>query len=381
MNVHDPSAAPSTDPAAELAATTARPFGEAMSMPKGVYTSDAFLARELEHVFRRDWICVGRASALARPGDYLTYDLAGEPVMVVRDADGRLRAQSNVCRHRMSVLLEGRGNVARITCPYHGWVYNLDGHLRGAPYMAGNTAFRRDEICLPQIRCEEWLGWVMVTLDPDAPPVAERLAGLAAELEPFGMEHYIEDFQETFVWDTNWKILAENFMESYHLPVCHAATIGGLSDIEASALPPGAPAYNIHTIQKDPSFTLSVAHPTNTRLKGEWRLRTAIMAIYPSLLITLSPGYFWYLSLHPRGVGKVHVTFGGGLAPEFMADPASAEHFKELRKLLEHVNDEDKGCTERVYRGVSATLSAPGPLSPMERPLYDFARYLAERVA
>jgi phenylpropionate dioxygenase-like ring-hydroxylating dioxygenase large terminal subunit len=281
----------------------------------------------------------------------------------------------------MSVMLEGRGNASRITCPYHGWVYNLDGRLRGAPHMAGNAAFRRDQICLPQVRCEEWLGWVMVTLNPDAPPVAEALAGLAAEIGPFGMENYVEDFQETFLWDTNWKILAENFMESYHLPVCHGATIGGLSDIEASALPPGAPAYNIHTIQKDPSFTLSVAHPSNTRLTGDWRLKTAIITIYPALLITLSPGYFWYLSLHPEGPGKVRVLYGGGLAPEFLDDPDAARHFAALKALLGEVNMEDKGCTERVFRGVSADLSAPGPLSPMERPLYDFQRYLADRIA
>ncbi|HEU0223296.1 MAG TPA: Rieske 2Fe-2S domain-containing protein, partial [Paracoccaceae bacterium] len=352
----------SQDPIAELRATAALPFGEARAMPKSVYTSETVLARELERIFRREWICVGRASSLKAPGDYLTYDLAGEPIMVVRLPDGRLRAQSNVCRHRMSTMLEGHGNAKRITCPYHGWTYNLDGSLRGAPHMAGNASFRRDAICLPEIRCEDWLGWLMVTLDPAAEPAATRLAGLADEIAPYGMEAYHEDFRETFVWNTNWKVLAENFMESYHLPVCHAGTIGGLSDIDASELPAGARAYNLHTIMKDPSFTLSVAHPANTRLQGECRLKTAVIAIYPSLLVTLTPGYFWYLSLHPRGTGQVHVTFGGGLAPEFLADPEGPKHFAALKALLDHVNEEDKGCTERVYRGLCASLSAPGPL-------------------
>lgn len=376
MTEHDPR----LDPTAELRHLTERPFDQALTMPKSVYTSKAFLEREIAGIFRRDWISVGRASSLAEPGDYLAFDLAGEPIMVLRDADGALRAQSNVCRHRMSVLLEGCGTVSRITCPYHGWVYGLDGRLRGAPHMQGSKAYDREAIRLPQIRCEEWLGWVFVTLDPEAPPVAEHLEPLAREIAPYGMETYVEGFNQTFRWNTNWKVLAENFMESYHLPVCHAGTIGGLSDIDASELPEGHPAYNIHSIMKDPSFTLSVAHPSNTRLTGDWRLKTVLVTVYPSLMITLTPGYFWYLSLQPRGVGEVDIRFGGGLAPEFRADPEGETHFAALRALLDEVNREDKGCTERVYRGLCADLSAPGPLSPMERPLYDFARYLASRV-
>ena len=259
------------------------------------------MAAELERIFARDWICVGRASSLKKPGDYITYDLAGQPIIVLRDNEGEIRAMSNVCLHRMSTLLTGSGRRKVIVCPYHAWTYNLDGTLRGASYMTKNECFHREDMRLPQIRSELWQGWIFITLNAQAEPVADRLAGLAAEIAPFGMEAYTELFRETHVWNTNWKVLAENFMESYHLPACHAATIGGVSSIDAADMPEGAPAYNIHFITKDPSFTLSVAHPTNTTLQGEWRLKTAVFAIYPSLMITLTPGYFWYLSLHPPG--------------------------------------------------------------------------------
>ena len=152
------------------------------------------------------------------------------------------------------------------------------------------------------------------------------------------MEGYTELFRETHVWNTNWKVLAENFMESYHLPACHAATIGSLSRIDAGELPAGAPAYNIHFITKDPSFTLSVAHKDNTTLTGDWRFTTAVFAIYPSLMITLTPGYFWYLSLHPKGPARVHIVFGGGLSPDFVNDPEAPGHFEALKKLLDEVN-------------------------------------------
>jgi len=367
-------------PMAELAQNVALPFEQARAMPKSVYTSPAFLDAELSQVFRKDWFCVGRADALSQPGDYTTLELAGQPVMVLRDHDGTLRAQSNVCLHRMSTLLEGSGNTRAIVCPYHAWTYNLDGKLRGAPAMTRNDSFCKESYRLPQVRCEEWLGWIMISLNPEAAPVSRQLANVEALISDFGMEHYAETFFETHKWDTNWKVLAENFMESYHLPVCHAGTIGGFSKLEEMECPPGEPEFNYHWILKDPDFKLANAHPSNTRIKGERRRTTFLLAIYPSLLITLTPGYFWYLSLHPDGVGRVDIRFGGGMSPEFVNDPEAQAHFESVKSLLDDVNIEDRGCTEKVYAGLCSDMAAPGHLSHLERPNYDFACYLNARI-
>lgn len=373
MTLHDPALSPT----AELRANVALPFGQAVAMPKSVYTSPEFAALEQRHIFARDWLCAGRADALRAPGDYLTMDISGEPILVLRDQDGIVRAMSNVCRHRMSTLLEGRGTTRTIVCPYHAWTYNLDGTLRAAPAMTRNDGFCKDRIALPPVRCEVWLGWIMVTLNPDAPPVADRLVGVSDLIGPFQMEAYVESFREEFRWATNWKVLAENFMESYHLPVCHAGTIGGHVDLLKMSCPEGLPAFNFHSIVKNDALDLALAHPANMRLQGDQRRTTWLLSVYPSLMITLSPGYFWYLSLTPDGPGHVHVVFGGGLAPDYAADPASADHFARLKALLDKVNAEDKGCVERVYRGLCAGLADPGPLSHLERPNYDFARYIA----
>jgi len=376
MNVHSkPISA-----AAELKDNASLPFEQARAMPKSVYTSDEFLAQEIEHVFAKEWFCAGRASSLKQPGDYITLELAGQPIMVVRDAGGELRAQSNVCLHRMSTLLEGAGNTRSIVCPYHAWTYNLDGSLRGAPAMTLNEGFKKQGYCLPQVRCEEWLGWIMVSLNPDAKPASEGLSEVEDLVGQYGMENYTETFHETHVWDTNWKVLAENFMESYHLPVCHAGTIGGLSKLEEMDCPPGKEAFNYHFILKDDNLKIALAHPTNKRLEGNWRRTTTLLAIYPSLLITLTPGYFWYLSLHPKGTGKVSIIFGGGMSPEFVNDPEAQAHFGQLKELLDDVNVEDRGCTEKVYRGLCSGFAKPGHLSHLERPNYDFAQYLSARI-
>lgn len=366
-------------PVSELLANVSEPFERAHAMPPSVYTSPEFLKREIEDVFAREWVSVGRADTLKNPGDYLTYELAGQPIIVLRDQTGALRAMSNVCLHRMSTLLEGRGNKRQIVCPYHAWTYGLDGTLRAAPAMTLNQSFCKEHYKLPAVRCEEWLGWIMVSLNPNAPPVAEALKDVRALIDDFGMENYVETFRETHLWDTNWKILAENFMESYHLPVCHSGTIGGLSKLEEMDCPPGLAAFNYHTILKDDRLKIALAHPNNTRMVGDRRRTTFLLAVYPSLLVTLTPGYFWYLSLHPHGVGQVSIIFGGGMSPDFVNDADAQKHFAAVKTLLDEVNVEDRGCTEKVFRGVSAGVAKAGHLSHLERPNYDFAQWLAEK--
>ncbi len=376
MTRHDPDLTPLD----ELRANVAEPFERARAMPKSVYTSPDFAAAEQRHVFAHEWLCAGRADALKSPGDYLTMEIAGDPVIILRDRDGALRGLSNVCRHRMSTLLEGRGSVRSIVCPYHAWTYNLDGSLRGAPAMALNEGFCKSEVALPQIRVADWLGWIMVTLNPDAPDPSEALKDVESLVGYLDMGSYQEHFRQEFRWHTNWKVLAENFMESYHLPVCHHDTIGGTVDLLQMTCPEGFPAFNFHWIVKNDSLPLALAHPSNIRLKGEERRVTWLLSIYPSLFITLTPGYFWYLSLTPDGPGHVKVLYGGGMSADWCAEPAADAHLDALRTLLDEVNLEDKGCVERVYRGLCSGLSEPGALSHLERPNFEFAQYLASRM-
>lgn len=373
-------AKPIANPIDALRANVSAPFEQARAMPPEVYKTDAFLQAEIEHIFRKEWFCVGRADALTKPGDYVTCELAEQPVIVLRDREGDLKAFSNVCRHRMSTLLHGRGHTKSIVCPYHAWTYNLDGSLRGAPAMSGNSGFCKSDYALPEIRCEEWLGWVFITLNPEAAPVTSRLSELERMIAGYDMTNYTETFFEEHVWDTNWKVLAENFMESYHLPVCHAGTIGGLSKLEEMICPPGHTAFNYHTILKDDSLRIAMAHPSNTRLAGEERRMTYLIAVYPSLMITLTPGYFWYLSLHPQGPSQVRIRFGGGMSNDYAGDAEAEQNLADLKALLDDVNIEDRGCTEKVYRGLCADGAEPGHLSHLERPNFDFAQYLMSRI-
>lgn len=175
------------DAVEQLRASTALPFESVRAMPPSVYTSQEFPEQELKHIFSKDWFCLGRSSALANAGDYTTCELAGQPIAVIRDREGTLRAMSNACLHRMSTLLAGRGNTRSIVCPYHAWTYNLDGTLRDAPEMTLNEGFCKDRYKLPQEKCQEWLGWMFVTLNPDAPDVADQLQDVETMIAGYDM--------------------------------------------------------------------------------------------------------------------------------------------------------------------------------------------------
>ena len=191
------------DAADELRENVSVAFESARAMPPSVYTSEGFLRKELDCIFGKDWFCVGRADALANSGDYTTLELAGQPIMVLRDKEGTLKAMSNVCRHRMSTLLEGSGNARSIVCPYHAWTYNLDGSLRGAPAMTQNEGFCKFDYRLPEVRCQEWLGWVFVTLNAEAPDVAVQLSKVENLVGDYNMTDYTQTFFETHNWNVN----------------------------------------------------------------------------------------------------------------------------------------------------------------------------------
>ena len=190
----------------KLAAT---PLEAATAPPKAIYTLPDITAHEMDRIFASEWLCAGRADELPNPGDYMAFECGAQPLIIIRGADGALSARSNICRHRMMRLVEGRGNTRKFTCPYHAWTYNLEGQLVGAAFMDRTTCFNKSDIQLPAVRCAEYLGWIYVCLDPDVEPVAHMLADLTEKLLPYNMQDYVTIFTEDHVWDTNWKCLTQ----------------------------------------------------------------------------------------------------------------------------------------------------------------------------
>ncbi|MBZ5646532.1 MAG: aromatic ring-hydroxylating dioxygenase subunit alpha [Acidobacteriia bacterium] len=193
----------------------------AWTLPSNLYTDPTVLAEEKDKIFARTWQVVGHIRQLANPGDYLTTELVGEPLLVVRDNAGELRAFYNVCRHRAGPPAEGCGSRKVFRCGYHGWTYSLEGKLLNAPEMEGTENFRHEEIGLVPIRVEEWSGLVFVNLDDRCPSLAHTLGELPQQAARFGFDRMQLFYRRDYLMDCNWKTYIDNFLEGYHLPSVH----------------------------------------------------------------------------------------------------------------------------------------------------------------
>ncbi len=380
MTSHSPSTL--NDILEQLRETAARPMDRATGLPPALYRRDDVAALEKERLFRQDWICVGLAAELAETGDYLTFSIADEPVFCLRDNTGEIKTYANVCRHRMMRLLTGSGRTKQIICPYHAWTYSLNGKLIAAPHMGRSSDFDRDKICLPEIRTEIWQGWIYVTLNADAVPLRDSLAPLAEVVGRYRIADYVPVMGEDLVWRTNWKILTENFMESYHLPIAHRKTVGARFPIEETRFPQEIfKAFTYETFAKEADARFGVAHQDNRHLEGAWRHRSVMPTIFPSHMYVLAPDHLWYLSLRPRDVSEVEVRFGAAIAPEVHAGLDDPKRWlAETQQFFDMVNDEDRMLVEGIYRNTASRLAVPGPLSWLERELHDFQQYLARRL-
>jgi phenylpropionate dioxygenase-like ring-hydroxylating dioxygenase large terminal subunit len=359
-----------------------RPFQEAHAMHPGLYRSEGILTLEAERIFLCEWLCVGRSADIPNVGDYLTFSIGDQPIFTIRASNSEIKSYANVCLHRMMRLLEDRGNCKRIVCPYHAWTYDPEGRLIGAPYMGKSTNFTMRNLHLPAVRTEIWHGWIYVTLAQSPLTVAERLKPLEGIVERYNMEHYLPVATANYVWDTNWKLLTENFMEGYHLPVAHRQTVGAWFASEESDFPAEAfEHFTYQTFAKNEHAKYGRAHKDNVSLDGRWRYTSVMPTVYPTHMYVLAPDHLWYLSLRPRGVGRVNVRFGVALAPEVVASQADIKGFvSETLSFFDRVNAEDKFVVEGIYAGARAPLSKPGRLCWMEREIHDFMRYLARRL-
>jgi choline monooxygenase len=359
------------------------PLGEAHAMPPGLYRSPEILALEEELIFNQEWLCLGREADIPAPGDYLTGRIGDQPIATIRGEDAVIRSFANICLHRMMRLLAGAGNCRRIICPYHSWTYDLEGRVVAAPYMDKSEQFNPRDHRLPEIRTEIWHGWIYVTLNKRATPLAEGLAPLADIVAPYRMEHYVPLAREDFVWDTNWKLLTENFMESYHLPFAHRATLGAWFRADDNCFDDRVfDHFTYQTFTKSEDARYGRAHKDNSVLEGRWRYTSIMPTVYPSHMYVVAPDHLWYLSLQPKGFGQVDIRFGAALAPEVMAALTDRDEFaRDTMTFFDKVNAEDKGVVEGIYQGAKAPLSKPGRLSWMEREIHDFMGYLARRLA
>lgn len=365
-------------PASALLATAMAPVGEAGALPFAAYRDEALFALELERLFRDDWVAVCAEAALADPGDCLAIDVGDEPVALVRGADGQLRALSNVCRHRGTLMLEpgaGRLEDGRIVCPYHAWSYSDAGAFRSAPYARG-VDIDPEEHALPAFRVGVWMGVVFVCLSQDVPPLDERLAGIAPHLAAYDMAAFTTagPLVAPEVWEANWKLVVENGMESYHLFKVHANTLEKVTPTRGAYYIEGSAAWTLTggavVAGGGMGFVGKLLGGGGTG--GD---RYTLVSIPPSFVGIVTRDSWDWLAVHPLTATATRV-FTGSLTkarPDFvtrMVSDGFATAFLE----------EDRAICERAQAGMNARRSSGGRLVPLERVVVDFHHYLGWRL-
>jgi phenylpropionate dioxygenase-like ring-hydroxylating dioxygenase large terminal subunit len=367
---------------AEIARRAALPLEQALALPPESYRSEALLAREIDCVFRREWICLGREDEIPEPGDWMAVEIAGDPLLAVRGADGRVRVLANACRHRFAQLVEGRGRAKSLQCPYHAWTYDLEGRLRGAPFMDGRDV---SSCRLPEIRSESWNGFLYANLDDAAPPLAPRLAGLTDRFA----KHRVAEMRTVVggeeTWDANWKAIAENAMESYHVFQGHRTTLDPIFPTARLDIRAGAPGYNLHSspMREGASFpgTGEDALRWNPDLPADQSRTLWLATVYPAHVVVVAPATFLNLHVQPEGPARSRVRWSFGQLAPVAATPEGDAYRDAVRQGSEAINAEDRALVAAVQRGAASSRAASGRLSHLERPVWEFIGYLSKRLA
>ena len=223
----------------------------ARSLPRHVYVDPAVFRWDVEHVLKAGWLPIARVNELANVGDYRSVDLLDTPLVATRDAHG-LHVLSRVCRHRGMPVIAGQGNRSDFSCPYHLWRYALDGQLLFAPAMEQSESFDASRCGLQAVAHEQWGGWLFANLSATAPPLAHALSAVDVRLANAHPEQLVTAATLEFDSSWNWKIMVENFLESYHHIGPHAATLQPLN-----------PAFGTQATSHVGAFTLLENPPKN----------------------------------------------------------------------------------------------------------------------
>jgi choline monooxygenase len=330
-------------------------LAEAVTPPSSWYTDPSIFELEQQTVFYRSWHVAGHADKLCEPGEYLTCQIAGEPVLIVRGKDDFLRGFFNVCRHHAAaVLTEPQGKAENLRCPYHGWTYDLQGALVHTPEFGGVLNFDRSANGLAPIQTTEWHGWIFGKLQAEGPSLQEYLGNYFLEqMKSLNLEQMLWFERRSYLLDCNWKVFVDNYLDGgYHVPHIH----GGLN----SVLDPGK--YKIETgarycLQSSPIAAANAEAQTASVRKGD---RALYYWVYPNFMINVYAGVMDTNLVIPLSVDRTEVIFD-----YYFADVSESAREQNLASIAvsERIQAEDVAICESVQRGLASRAYTSGRLS------------------
>jgi choline monooxygenase len=330
------------------------PLSQASTIPAVWYTDPRIAELERLSVFSKTWQLAARTDQVRVPGQFVSTTVAGEPIVVVRGADGILRAFYNVCRHHAAaVVTQPCGEASLLRCPYHGWNYGLDGSLKGMPEFEGVEKFDRAQNGLVPIRVETWECFVFVKLDDQAPSLAEFLGGLVNRVAPLSIGQLRHFDRRTYNIGCNWKVYVDNYLDGgYHVPHLHKG-LNSVLDYKQYTIE----NEDRYCLQSSPMVASTEDAATGAARKGD---RAWYFWQHPNLMINCYEGYMDTNLVIPVDVDHCRVIFDFYFAN---IDDAHSEYNEQSVNVSNRVQEEDLGICEDVQRGLKSRAYRAGRLS------------------
>ena len=297
---------------------------------------------------------VGRAEQLREPGQYITCEVAGEPILLLTGHDGVVRGFYNVCRHHAAaVITQPQGRAEHLRCPYHGWTYNLDGTLVVAPEFGGVRNFDKSASGLVPVETAIWQGWVFVKLVSEGPSLEAFLGkGVTEQIQKLELEQLCWFERRSYSVKCNWKVFIDNYLDGgYHVPHIHGA-LNSVLDYSAYRIATG----DRFCLQSSPIVSGKADAHTSEARKGQARYYW----IYPNFMINWYEGVMDTNLVLPRGTDRTEVIFD-----YYFTDVSGKAREKNLASIAvsERIQDEDVAICESVQRGLSSRSYLTGRLS------------------
>jgi len=329
-------------------------LAEASTIPASWYVDTRIAELESKTVFSKSWQMVGRADQVEEPGQFVTANVAGEPIVVVRGNDSVRRGFFNVCRHHAAaVVTEPCGQASILHCPYHGWNYGLDGGLKGMPEFEGVKNFDRQKNGLVPVKADIWESFVFVNLDPQAAPLKTFLGGLVKRVGPLGLSKLHHFDRRVYDIHCNWKVFVDNYLDGgYHVPHLHKG-LNSVLDYKQYTIE----NEDRYCLQSSPMVSGTEDAATATTRKGD---RAWYFWQYPNLMINHYQGYMDTNLVLPVDVDHCRVIFDFYFAE---IDEAHSEYNRQSVAVGARVQDEDLGICEAVQQGLKSRAYKAGRLS------------------
>jgi choline monooxygenase len=331
------------------------PLEEASTIPASWYVNDDVYEAEQQTVFSTSWQVVGRADQVRETGQFITWEVAGEPVLIVRGEDKALRGFFNVCRHHAAAVVTAEGGMAKnLRCPYHGWTYSLEGDLKGAPDIGGICNFDKSSMGLVPVEAAVWNNWVFVRLERDGPePRTFFGEDLADQVERLSLDKLNWVARRRYELRCNWKVFVDNYLDGgYHVPHLHKGLDSVLDYSE----------YSIETgerfcVQSSPMTALGAESETGAVRQGN---RALYYWIYPNFMINWYQGMMDTNLVRPLGADRTEVIFDFYFKDDSVA---ARQHNLASMEVSDRIQNEDLAICESVQRGLNSRAYDAGRLS------------------